>query len=131
MILIIANLLPSSFVSHVKELELKYSKLTVIIALSVGKIKHIPMCNFVFLNFGAAEFAVKTNFLNPIYGIDANENFNNLETRIVEEIGRMPRSYAEVTYDEFWVAGLTLTNNSLTEGHNIDSLRDTFVKTAN
>jgi hypothetical protein len=43
----------------------------------------------------------------------------------------MPTSYAEVTYDEFWVAALTLTNYSLTEGHNIDSLRDTFVKTAN
>jgi hypothetical protein len=84
MILIIANLLPSSFVSHVKELELKYSKLTVIIALSVGKIKHIPMCNFVFLNFGAAEFAVKTNFLNPIYGIDANENFNILKQELLK-----------------------------------------------
>jgi hypothetical protein len=48
MILIIANLLPSSFVSHVKELRRKYSKLMAIIALAVGKIKHIPMCNFVF-----------------------------------------------------------------------------------
>jgi hypothetical protein len=48
MILIIANLLPSSFVSHVKELKRKYSKLMAIIALAVGKIKHIPMCNFVF-----------------------------------------------------------------------------------
>jgi hypothetical protein len=47
-------------------------------------------------NVEAAEFAVKTNFLNPIYGMDANENFNNLETRIVEEIGRVPTSYAEV-----------------------------------
>jgi hypothetical protein len=48
MILIIANLLPSSSVSHVKELKLRYSKLMAIIALAVGKIKHIPMCNFVF-----------------------------------------------------------------------------------
>jgi hypothetical protein len=49
MILITADLLPSSFVSHVKELKLKYSKLMVIIALTVGKIKRIPMCNFVFV----------------------------------------------------------------------------------
>ena len=48
MILIIANLLPSSFVSHVKELRRKYSKLMAIIVLAVGKIKHIPMSNFVF-----------------------------------------------------------------------------------
>jgi hypothetical protein len=55
-------------------------------------------------NLDAAEFAAKTNFLNAIYGINGNEIFKKLEARIVEEIGRVPRSYAEVTYDEFWVA---------------------------
>jgi hypothetical protein len=54
-----------------------------------------------------------------------------LEARIAEEIGRMPRSYAEVTYDEFWVAALTLKNYFVTEEHGIGSLRDTLVKTAN
>jgi hypothetical protein len=48
MILIIAYLLPSSSVSHVKELKPRYSKLMVIIALAVGKIKHTPMCNFIY-----------------------------------------------------------------------------------
>jgi hypothetical protein len=52
-------------------------------------------------NVGAAEFAVKTNFLNPIYGLKGNESFKKLESRIVEEIGRAPRSYAEITYDKF------------------------------
>lgn len=45
---VIANLLSSSFVSHVKEIKPKYSKLMAIIALAVGKRKRIPMCNFVF-----------------------------------------------------------------------------------
>lgn len=42
---LIANLPPSSFVSYVKELKPRYSKLMVIIALVVGKRKRIPMCN--------------------------------------------------------------------------------------
>ena len=45
---LIANLLCSSFVNLVKEIKLKYSKLMVIIALSVGRRKRIPMCNLVF-----------------------------------------------------------------------------------
>ncbi len=45
---LIANLLPPSFASHVEKLKPKYSKLLVIIALPVGKRKHIPMSNFVF-----------------------------------------------------------------------------------
>jgi hypothetical protein len=45
---VIANPLSSSFVSHVKEIKPKYSKLMAIIALAVGKRKRIPMCNFVF-----------------------------------------------------------------------------------
>ena len=44
---VVANLLSSSFVSHVKEIKPKYSKLMAIIALAVGKRKRIPMCNFV------------------------------------------------------------------------------------
>jgi hypothetical protein len=49
MMLIIANLLPSSYVSYVKEIKPKYSKLTVIIALTVGKIERIPMYNLIFV----------------------------------------------------------------------------------
>lgn len=40
--------------------------------------------------------------------MDATDNFKKLEARIVEKIERVPRSYAEVTSDEFWVAALTL-----------------------
>jgi ABC-type branched-subunit amino acid transport system substrate-binding protein len=82
-------------------------------------------------NVEAAEFAVKTNFLNPIYSVNASDSFKELEERIVEEIGRVPRSYAEVAYDEFWVAALTLNNYTGTEQDDITSLREAFINTAN
>jgi branched-chain amino acid transport system substrate-binding protein len=84
-------------------------------------------------NIEAAKFAVKTNFLSPIYGVERSDSFKKLEERIVEEIHRAPRSYAQVTYDEFWVAALTLTLNNYTGTQQDDfgSLRQTFVNTAN
>jgi branched-chain amino acid transport system substrate-binding protein len=82
-------------------------------------------------NIEAAEFAVKTNFLNPIYRVEGSDSFKKLEERIVEEIDRVPRSYAEVAYDEFWVAALTLKNYVGTQQDDIDSLREAFINTAN
>ena len=75
---------------------------------SDGSAQHIGLLK----NVEAAEFAVKTNFLNPIYGAGGSDSFKKLEARIVEEIGSVPRSYAEVTYDVFWVAALTLKDVS-------------------
>lgn len=82
-------------------------------------------------NIEAAEFAVKTNFLNPNYRVDATDSFKKLEERIVEEIDRVPRSYAEVTYDEFWVAALTLKDIIAPQQDDIGSLRQAFINTAN
>jgi branched-chain amino acid transport system substrate-binding protein len=82
-------------------------------------------------NIEAAEFAVKTNFLNPIYRVNASDSFMKLEERIVEEIDRVPRSYAEVAYDEFWVAALTLNNYTETQRGDSGSLREVFANTAN
>ncbi len=82
-------------------------------------------------NVEAAEFAVKTNFLNPIYGLDATDSFKKLETRIFEEIDRVPTSYAQVTYDEFWVAAMTLKDGSALQQDDIGSLREAFINTAN
>src|SRR5918992_2009791 len=82
-------------------------------------------------NIEAAEFAVKTNFLNPIYRVEATDSFKKLETRIVEEIDRVPRSYAEVAYDEFWVAALTLNNYTGIQQDDIGSLRQAFINTTN
>jgi branched-chain amino acid transport system substrate-binding protein len=82
-------------------------------------------------NVEAAEFAVKTNFLNPIYRVNASDSFKKIEERIVEKIDRVPRSYAEVAYDEFWVAALTLNNHTGTQQDDIGSLRAAFINTAN
>jgi branched-chain amino acid transport system substrate-binding protein len=94
---------------------------------SDGSAQHQGLIN----NIDAAEFAVKTNFLNPIYSVESSDSFKKLEARIVEEIDRVPRSYAEVTYDEFWVAALTLMNYTGTPQGDIDSLRRIFTSTAN
>lgn len=82
-------------------------------------------------NIEAAEFAVKTNFLNPIYSVNASDSFKKLEERIVEEIHEVPRSYAQVAYDEFWVAALTLNNYTGTQQDDIGSLRQAFINTTN
>jgi branched-chain amino acid transport system substrate-binding protein len=94
---------------------------------SDGSAQHQGLIN----NIDAAEFAVKTNFLNPIYSVESSDSFKKVEARIVEEIDRVPRSYAEVTYDEFWVAALTLMNYTGTPQEDIDTLRRVFTSTAN
>jgi ABC-type branched-subunit amino acid transport system substrate-binding protein len=94
---------------------------------SDGSVQHEGLIK----NIEAAEFAVKTNFLSPIYGVEASDSFKELEERIVEEIDRVPRSYAEVIYDEFWVAALTLSNYNGTHKDDMDSLREAFINTTN
>jgi branched-chain amino acid transport system substrate-binding protein len=94
---------------------------------SDGSVQHEGLIK----NIEAAEFAVKTNFLSPIYGVEASDSFKELEERIVEEIDRVPRSYAEVIYDEFWVAALTLSNYNGTHKDDIGSLREAFINTTN
>jgi len=79
-------------------------------------------------NGEAAQFAIKSKFLNPIYGIEKTEDFKALETKIVDEIGRVPRSYSEVTYDALWVAALTLDSYNGTQA---SDLRGAFLHTAN
>ena len=83
-------------------------------------------------NTEAAEFAAKTNFLNPIYRVNASDSFKKLEERIVKEIGRVPTSYAQVAYDQFWVTTLTLNNYTVTQQQeDVGSLREAFINTAN
>jgi branched-chain amino acid transport system substrate-binding protein len=82
-------------------------------------------------NTEAAMFAVKTGFVNPIYGVDNNNGykFKLVENQIQQKIGRVPRSYAEVAYDAFWVAALT--ENATGGTTDINSLKKTFVHVAN
>lgn len=78
----------------------------------------------------AAIFAVRTAFVNPIYGVDNTNNskFRLVNKEIKQEIGRMARSYADVAYDAFWVA--VLTENGAGGTNNITSLKRIFVQIA-
>ena len=72
---------------------------------------------------------VKTNSLNPIYRVNASDSFKKIEERIVEKINRLGLGwYAEVAYDEFRLAALTLNNHTGTQQDDIGSLRATFIK---
>jgi branched-chain amino acid transport system substrate-binding protein len=81
-------------------------------------------------NVEAAKFAVKTNFLNPIYGVedDNDGSFKRVESQIHDKIERIPRSYASVAYDIFWVAALTENDTKVT--HDFNYLKRTFVRIA-
>ena len=81
-------------------------------------------------NVEAAKFAVKTNFLNPIYGVDDDNDgsFKRVESQIHDKIERIPRSYASVAYDIFWVAALTENDTKVT--HDFNYLKRTFVRIA-
>jgi len=70
-------------------------------------------------------------FLNPIYKLDVSDNFKKLEVRIVGTIELMAWLYAEVTYDELWVAALTLKGLDTPQEDDIGSLREAFIKTHN
>jgi branched-chain amino acid transport system substrate-binding protein len=81
-------------------------------------------------NTEAAMFAAKTDFINPIFGVDNNSyEFKVVDDQIQEMIGRVPRSYAEVAYDAFWVAALT--ENATAGTKDINSLRKTFLQITN
>ncbi len=81
-------------------------------------------------NIDAATFAVKTGFVNPIYTADNNNSkFKIVDNQIQEMIGRIPRTYAEVTYDVFWVAALT--ENATAGAEDINHLKKTFLQISN
>jgi branched-chain amino acid transport system substrate-binding protein len=81
-------------------------------------------------NMDAALFAVKTGFVNPIYAVDNKSNkLKFIDNQIQQMIGRVPRAYAEVTYDAFWVAALT--ENATLGTKDINYLKKTFLQIAN
>jgi ABC-type branched-subunit amino acid transport system substrate-binding protein len=82
-------------------------------------------------NIEAAMFAAKTGFVNPIYGVDNNNSykFRLVDNQIQKAIGRVPRSYAEVAYDAFWIAALT---ENITGGtKDVNSLKKAFLQISN
>jgi branched-chain amino acid transport system substrate-binding protein len=88
------------------------------------------MNNKLVRNMEAALFAVKTGFVNPIYAVDNNSyKFKLVDNKIQELIGRVPRTYAEVAYDAFWVAALT--ENATAGTSDINYLKKAFLQIAN
>jgi branched-chain amino acid transport system substrate-binding protein len=80
-------------------------------------------------NLEAARFATKTSFVNPIYEIEENEKFDEVNRQINEEIGHSHRSYAEVGYDALWVVALSYDKVGVQI--DVDTLRKTLSETAN
>ncbi len=81
-------------------------------------------------NIEAADFAEKTNFVSPIFGIgNHTAEFKNIYDEILQKIGRAPRSYAVVAYDAFWLA--SLTENNVKGENDINMLKKTFLQLAN
>jgi branched-chain amino acid transport system substrate-binding protein len=85
-------------------------------------------------NIGSANFAFKTNFSNPIFGVenDSDENYKRVENELHKTLERVPRSYASVAYDIFWIS--SLTENSINKNGmqtDLGSLKKTFEKVAN
>lgn len=56
----------------------------------------------------AAEFAMKTEFINPIFAATKSEKYKSLVAKLEERLGRSPDTYAIAAYDEVWVVALAL-----------------------
>ena len=51
-----------------------------------------------------ADFAIKTELINPVFGEEEEtDKFQEIEKRIEEKLGRRPDSYGIVAYDTTWV----------------------------
>jgi len=75
-------------------------------------------------------FSIKTGFLNPMYGIEENnERLKLLEEEIEHKTGIHPNIYASIGYDAFRVAALT--QNATVATNDFSSLKNTLVHKAN
>jgi len=85
-------------------------------------------------NVGAATFALKTNFSNPIFGVDNDSDvrLNRFENEIHKILERNPRSYASVAYDILWITSLTENDIKTDATHSdLTTLKKTFENIAN
>lgn len=81
-------------------------------------------------NSHSAMFSIKTGFLNPMYGIEENnERLKLLEEEIEHKTDMHPSTYASLAYDAFWVAALT--QNATLATNDFSSLKNTLVHKAN
>ena len=65
-------------------------------------------------NVDSALFAMKTNFSNPLYSIDSeSKKFHDLKEVLEKQLHEVSSiTYSALAYDSYWVAALSLDNNS-------------------
>lgn len=87
--------------------------------------------NHLLRNKDSALFAIKTNFVNPLFAVSLQ---NEKIEHIVEEIEKGKHeptllTYPIISYDALWVAALSLDkSNTMIEKFNINTLKENMVK---
>ena len=56
----------------------------------------------------AADFAIKTEFLSPIFAPGKSPKFEKVKNYVMEKLGRTPDAYAYAAYDALWCIALAL-----------------------
>ena len=76
-------------------------------------------------NVDSALFAMKTNFSNPLYSIDSeSKKFHDLKEVLEKQLHEVSSiTYPALAYDSYWVAALSLDNNSTFNHGNENSTR--------
>lgn len=65
-------------------------------------------------NIDSAQFAMKTNFSNPLYSVkNQTEKFHELEEELEKQLHEVGSEiYPAMAYDSYWIAALSLDKNS-------------------
>ncbi|NQS88201.1 penicillin-binding protein activator [Patescibacteria group bacterium] len=79
----------------------------------------------------AAQFAIKSDFISPIFGLDksAQDKWEPISKQISSKIGRDVDAFTLAAYDALWVA--TLACLTVGDANNSSALREAFIETAN
>jgi branched-chain amino acid transport system substrate-binding protein len=70
----------------------------------------------------AAEFAVQTKWLNPIFAATSSDKFVKVRDAVKAKLGREPDSYAYAAYDAVWVLTLALIQAGKYDGEAVRSV---------
>lgn len=75
-------------------------------------------------------FAAATDFKAPVYGYAGeNDRYQTVESRIQEQIGRLPETYALSAYDALWIATF-VDLDAITDNHeSVKMAMDTITET--
>jgi ABC-type branched-subunit amino acid transport system substrate-binding protein len=79
-------------------------------------------------NIDSALFAMKTNLSNPLYSIDSetdkSDNLKEVLEKKLHEVSSI--TYPALAYDSYWIASLSLDNNSTINHGNNENLTKSF-----